>query len=228
MSTRISRNGLTGLHDAIVRTHAPADAEIVQMLAGRPRWLHEMAQGASAVDGDTPLVPRNPQGTTGHDHSGPPYGAAMLHPIFTWGGAIGGALFTRKNSVGDPWVQHVNIGGTNDPAEVTWVARPWVRPHAPVANGPYTRGYLFVLARNTSAGTVNITADVWGDDATELASDSQALSSSATTPTLLTFSLYWRLMPGRNNLHVRLGNDSVTIGSQVAALSCCITEPVSY
>ena len=54
-----------------LRTHAPAVASIAESLAGRVRYLYELAAGIPAVEADGVVTPLNPQGRVGVDRSGP-------------------------------------------------------------------------------------------------------------------------------------------------------------
>lgn len=83
----VSRVGeLLWLKDAAARTFAHGRAELARGLAGKARWLNELVDGQSAVAGEPPVTPPNPQGLVGIDCSGPPWGSAWRHPVAWVGG----------------------------------------------------------------------------------------------------------------------------------------------
>jgi hypothetical protein len=51
-----------------------------------------MATGASAVPGELPMAEVNPQGQIGCDMSGPPFGPALLLPVWEWVGKPEGGV----------------------------------------------------------------------------------------------------------------------------------------
>lgn len=77
---------------AATQTHAHAYSETAQSLVGRTRFAWELATGASAVAGEVPMVETNPQGQIGVDMSGPPFGPALLLPVWEWVGQPDGGI----------------------------------------------------------------------------------------------------------------------------------------
>lgn len=80
------------LSAAATQTHAHAYSETAQSLVGRTRFAWELATGASAVTGELPMVEVNPQGQIGCDMSGPPFGPALLLPVWEWVGQPDGGV----------------------------------------------------------------------------------------------------------------------------------------
>jgi hypothetical protein len=106
------------------QTNAPVVSEVGQSIAGRARYVWETIHGESAVLGEPALVPFNPQGLIGIDHSGPPYGACLLLPVATW---VGQSLLAQS-----PTSVLTAIGSTAKAVD-DW--RVWNRPHAVRVDG---------------------------------------------------------------------------------------------
>jgi hypothetical protein len=208
--------------DARVRGGELADVELPQAIAGRARWLYEMATGAPATD-DEPGIPRNPQGLYGHDHSGPPYGSALRHTIFAWGG-------TRDDVEGTNWtttrgIIDLHTGGAPDRRTAEVRGRVWVRPHVERgvgppfgARAPYDEGHIEVRAKSSSGTqTVNVS---WSTD--------DGIATSETFGATTTRSAYgltakMRLRSGWNNVWMRF---DVTSSSSVYILGCSVSQIV--
>lgn len=131
---------------AAVQAHAGAYSETAQSLVGRPRFAWEMGLGGSAVAGELPLVESNPQGQTGADMSGPPFGAAMLLPVWTWAGQ------------GDSGVSRANyLSAVATTVARLPVFRLWNRPHAVRPDGLAPLQQLALSWRaSASAGTSSV------------------------------------------------------------------------
>lgn len=121
---------------------ATAVAEVARTLAGRARWLHEMATGQSAETGNATGLLRNPQGLVGVDHSGAPYGVALRHPIVEGGDPYDVNAGTYWTDTGSN-VLTTSISSVQG-GEV------WVKPHVEGV-GPYTEGTLEVWAASVGA-----------------------------------------------------------------------------
>lgn len=80
MPSRITSGGVL-LPPSKVRSESPCTAELIRSLAGRAAELYEYALGEPVLDGHPPVTASNPQGLTGWDWSGPPWGSAVLHPV---------------------------------------------------------------------------------------------------------------------------------------------------
>lgn len=181
-----------GLIDERVQNGAQADAELAQVLAGRARWLYEMATGGPAVSGEPSSVPVNPQGTIGHDHSGPPYGSAMRHRL------VG---FDGDDLANDDWTTaalNYELSATEAIA-LEFRGRVWIRPHVVFDGAPYSVGVVVVRAVAPS-GDQLLTADVQSNGAPA------ARETFTATSTATTFELTNRLalVPGWNDVLVAL------------------------
>jgi len=134
------------LSDAECRSLAPARAKrLAYSLSGRARYLLEMLTGepAAADGGATPL---NPQGRMGVDRSGPPWGDAHMHPVWTYAVSIPQSTDIYPSATGTyGHVLYLN-GGIGTVRRL--VARFWVRPHHSTPTAPYSR--LYLRARGTS------------------------------------------------------------------------------
>jgi len=181
-----------------VANGAQADAEIPQMLAGRARWLYEMASGASAVDGEPASVPVNPQGRIGHDHSGPPYGSALKHRLFGWSGTrddlASVAFFNGRTNV-------YALSTTDDPA-IRLLGRAWVKPFVDFTGAPYSQGALVVIARCESS-TQQVDIEMQANGGAIIADSFTA----TTTRTLFQIANRIPLRPGWNDVSIALQSD---------------------
>lgn len=143
------------LPDSAFTAEAKAYNDIARSLAGRTRHEYELATGKNPFPTEAAASPLNPDARLGHNHSGPPWGSAFLHPV-AW---VGG----KKDSAG-------NIQGTRQVATIlpglTVSVRNWVvlvRPFAPLpgpAVAPYSRLYLHLIAHLAFAGSSNLLISV--------------------------------------------------------------------
>lgn len=105
--------------------HAGAYHETALSLAGRSKHLWESITGGPSVSGEVPSVEVNPQGETGYDMSGPPFGAALLLPVWWWG--------VDTEATNTRWrVNTMRLVGSLDGVIR---ARFWNRPHAVAVDG---------------------------------------------------------------------------------------------
>lgn len=142
--------------DAECRTLAPAVARrLATSLAGRARALYELASGAAgATDGGgTPL---NPQGRLGIDRSGPPWGDAHTHPL--WSTEF---LESTAGVAGDPvYLASLTIIGQTYQVPTSL----FVRPFRAYEGAPYSRGAVqIILERIGGAGTATVAVRVQAD-----------------------------------------------------------------
>jgi hypothetical protein len=197
------------LPDSSVRSLSPADAELIRALAGGSRELWELAKGVSAVTGEPPVTPTNPQGGIGWDWCGPPWGSAVLHPI-----AWFVACIQASSNLSQPAPRIVV-----DDRGVSWTWDLWVRPHdllpAPHA-APYSRGYIAIRSYRTS-GAATPTVTIRARNVYPLAqSEAEGQSSTYTGPTGSEGSeqfgdaFYVDLAPGLNRLAFRADHTSAT------------------
>ena len=142
--------------DAECRTLAPARARrLATSIAGRARALYELASGAAgATDGGgTPL---NPQGRLGVDRSGPPWGDAHTHPM--WSTEF---LEATAGVAGDPqYLSTLTVQGQVYRVPTLL----YVRPFRSYEGAPYSRGRVqIILERIGGAGTATVVVRVNAD-----------------------------------------------------------------
>ena len=180
-----------------VRSLAAALAKIPIALAGGARTLYELASGESADDGPA-ATPRNPQGTTGVDRSGYPWGPAFRHPLWssTGGLAPSGNVFGEKNLI------DVVAMGTTETRDIEVYVRPFVLR----TGTPYSRGYLTLRVRSSSGSAVSATVTLARADSVAQP-QTYSLSTSSTTGNTKSDVLYIALSPGLNRLALSFKND---------------------
>lgn len=166
-----------------VKTYAPAHAVIAESLAGRVRYLYELATGKAAVADDGIVTPPNPQGLAGVDRSGPPWGDALTHPLWVWEG-----LETSSTVYGEKPI--ASLSGTGDRARV--LARLQVRPFQERPGTPYSLGELNIYGVRTG-GAASATATISTyPDRTDTGS---ARTTTLTMPTIGTLAVAVVLIP---------------------------------
>lgn len=149
------------LTDAETRSLAPMRAKrLAYSIPGRLRWLYELATGESPVD-DGGGSPINPQGLIGADRSGPPFGDAHLHPLWSSGG-----LFNTSTTIYPTQALSAGMGrlisldgGAGTIRRIT--ARFFCRPFARSPLAPYSRAYLRAIGTSddlvtTSSATIRV------------------------------------------------------------------------
>jgi hypothetical protein len=206
MPSRISSGGLL-LPPAAVRSEAPARAEIMRSLAGRAAELYELALGEACLGDNPPVTGPNPQGLTGWDLSGPPWGSALLHPVAWSSGRSPNTAVVIAPGHDDQTER--KFGGSLGPAHVRFpfYLRPFDSlPEPSIA--PYARLTLALRSyRISGATTPTATVRVWNAQAGQ--DREQAVSSTYTTTaadTSQTFSntLKVTAVPGWNLLELEL------------------------
>lgn len=195
------------LTDAECRSMAPARAKrLAYSLSGRARYLYEMLTGEPAVD-DGGATPLNPQGRMGIDRSGPPWGDAHLHPMWTYAATLSQIGIVYPN-VGNAHQQAIEMsGGVDTFRRIT--ARFWVRPHYGAPGMPYTRAYLRALATRIGAsGTATATIRVYGPEGDSGPSTSATVSTTSSDD----FSLgaWCPVVPGWNERIIEIEQTSST------------------
>jgi hypothetical protein len=133
-----------------VRTYAPAYASIVESLAGRVRYLYELATGQAAIPTDGVVTPLNPQGRVGIDRSGPPWGDALFHPLWIYEGTPVSSTIYGERAI-------ASLSGTGDRARV--IAQLQVRPFQDRPLAPYSLGELTIFGIRTG-GASNAVATI--------------------------------------------------------------------
>ena len=142
--------------DAECRSLAPAHARrIATSIAGRARALYELASGkAGAFDGGGTSL--NPQGRLGVDRSGPPWGDAHTHPM--WSTEF---LEATAGVAGDPqYLSTLTVQGQvyQVPTQL------YVRPFRSYEGAPYSRGRVqIILERIGGVGTATVAVRVNAD-----------------------------------------------------------------
>lgn len=140
--------------EELIQSEKLAQGTVAEVIAGKTTWLYEWTTGASATLNETPQVAPNPQGTYGHDHSGPPYGAAIPHPFANNYSSPSGATTTDWTRV---WPQkQVATNGT------LWLSFNYEsRPFANLNGyGPYSKIYFHVLASAVTGTTNNLKVEI--------------------------------------------------------------------
>lgn len=156
------------------KTYAPAHAVIPESLAGRVRYLYELATGKAAIEADGIATPLNPQGLAGVDRSGPPWGDALTHPLWVWEGTP-----TASSVYGEKAL--MSLSGTGDRAST--IVRLRVRPFQEGPKVPYSLGELTIFGIRTG-GASNAVATVTaygGKDASGPTRTTTLTMSSTTT-----------------------------------------------
>jgi|2_EtaG_2_1085320.scaffolds.fasta_scaffold06986_5 hypothetical protein len=146
---RIGSSISTALKDVQTANFKEAFSEIGSSIAGRNRMLFEMLTGRSARTNEEQIIPANPQGLYGHDHSGPPFGNAFMQPLL----CIGGHRDTT-NLEGDGKV--FLFGGSANADTLEMDVELWVKPYPEIEDTPYSRGYIAYKIKTPSSCTVSI------------------------------------------------------------------------
>ena len=198
------------LRDVDVDAESAAHYTIPQSMGGRARWLYEHVTGTSAVSGEPAESPRGPSGFVSHDHSGPPFGEAIQHPIAwsggghatTWDGVRPMATLPADGlrTLSLPWVVRV---------------RPFARyPDAALGTEPYARAYprLRVALSAATAITLGIRVSrvLPGGGIDRGVRETVALSASTATQTVACSTSHARLSPGICRLLIELDVSAAT------------------
>ena len=184
------------MRDAETNNLAQAIAEVPAVLAGRSRWLEEWATGGPAVSTDAPMIPRNPQGLYGHDHSGPPYGSCFRHTLFTFSGL-------RDN--GSDWTRYTAESVSLALPRLWFRFRIWVRPFVSSSDGtaPYSRCYVDFRAVS-DAGSVDTT---WTIHANSKPAKTEVIAVTTTEQTQQ-LDGYLDVVPGWNTFSIEIEKDT--------------------
>lgn len=216
---KIGRDGLSPVFPAAVRSHAPADAETIKSLAGRARWLYEMASGSPGGDAEhAPACPLNPSGRLGHDHSGPPYGSAFQHPLWCYSSVVSGSGYSADNGTTSLWANRAIVvydGSGAEDIDCNIVARAWVRPFAATEDSPYSRAYPYLTAISVT-GTATLTVTTWTQERgyEHRRSDTVVVTDTAHPGQFITgLDCYWDVVPGWNKFYIRLEGDETISGA---------------
>jgi len=203
------------LTDAECRSLAPARAKrLAYSLSGRARYLYEMLTGEPAVD-DGGATPLNPQGRMGIDRSGPPWGDAHLHPMWSYAATLGiaGIVYPQAGSTHQAAIEM--SGGQGTFKRIT--ARFWVRPHYGAPGMPYTRAYLRARATRIGAsGTATATIRVYGPEGDSGPSTSATVSTTSSNN--FGTGAWCPVVPGWNERIIEIEQTS-TVGCYIGPIS---------
>lgn len=180
------------LRQAQVRSLAPATADLAASLAGRVRYLYELATGVSAAP-DGGATPLNPQGRLGIDHSGPPWGNAFQHPVWIAEGFVN----TTTNVYGEGPLFSLTTSNKIQAIVARFVVRPF--QYFPLA--PYSQLYLTARGtRASGAGTATVAVRIYDGITTDGAVRSTTISSSGSIASVATeiHTLIGPQLPARN------------------------------
>jgi hypothetical protein len=180
MPTRISSGGVL-LPPNRVRSQSAATAEVIRSLAGRAAELYELATGEPCLADHPPVTPKNPQGLTGWDWSGPPWGSAVLHPV-AWMSTADASTNVHAPDVTDQTERVFSGNGTNVARVAHISMRLWCRPHDLLPSpyvAPYSRVTVALRAHRLTGGATPVaTCKVWNN---ALQTVDQAASQTFTT-----------------------------------------------
>lgn len=187
------------LTTAQVRTHAPAVADMARNLAGRVRYLYELASGSPAVTEDGSVIPPNPQGKIGVDRSGPPWGDALQHPMWVWEGTS-----ASTSIYGEKPIVSLTANGQTDAVLASIIVRPFQR--GPLV--PYSLGELRVSGIKTSgAGNATCVIRAYGSNVEDDPARQVTLTMTSTTA-INTATVLVPLKPGYCERLIRLESTS--------------------
>ena len=200
--------------DAECRSLAPARAKrLAYSLAGRARALYELATGQPATT-DGGATPLNPQGLFGVDRSGPPWGDAHTHPVWTDCTSIAASTGIFPVFTGT-YGRAVRLDQINSTQRIT--ARFYIRPHARGVSAPYSRVYLRgLLLSDDFVTSSSCTVRVFGP-AGDGGPSTSATATTTTTATLST-GAWCPVEPGWNERLIEIEQTSAN-GIYVGGLS---------
>lgn len=149
MSGLVTTQRGVNVTDEATDGESPADASVMQRIAGRARMLYEMLTGARTNEEDH-IIPRNPQGTFGVDLSGPPYGACQYHPVLT---------FDCGMPLGN-WSGGQSIPSIEEEPTI-YTGAFWVKPFpATIADTPYSKLALSAILRADDLASETVTFSI--------------------------------------------------------------------
>jgi hypothetical protein len=173
------------LQQSEVASLAPATERIAKAMAGRVRYLYELATGTAAfTDGEG--SPRNPQSRLGIDHSGPPWGNAFPHPMWVQEGLPASSdVFGEKPAITVPNGSTVSVR-----------ARFIVRPFQGGLLVPYSRAYLGASGASTGgAGTSTVTFRLYDGPTIDTPSRTATLTSTGVASASLSTPVWTAIEP---------------------------------
>lgn len=189
MSAVVSMENLT---TAECRSVAVARNKIARSLAGRLRFLYELASGASAVAGETSRSGTNPDGKIGANRRGFPWGPAFQHPL--WIGE--GCLSTVSLDGERPWAVM-----TSSSTPKSWDLIIAVPRFTERRLTPYSRGYFSCRVAAASASSTSCDVTLTANGRTQTA----AVTLATTTDTTVSPAVWAELRPGLNFVTLTIG-----------------------
>ena len=207
MSAVVSTDNLT---TSECRSTAIARNKIARSLAGRLRLLYELATGAPAVAGETAKSGTNPDGKTGVNRRGFPWGPAFQHPLW-----IGEGRFSTSAMDGErPWAVM-----TSTSAERAWRIEVMVPRFTERAKTPYSRGYFSASVAAAAATSTTCVVTMTCNGRTQSAN----ITLATTADTTVEPSLWAELRPGINTIELTIGPAS---GATITFASAVINQIV--
>lgn len=189
MSAVVSMENLT---TAECRSVAVARNKIARSLAGRLRFLYELASGASAVAGETSRSGTNPDGKIGANRRGFPWGPAFQHPLW-----IGEGRFPTSAMDGErPWYV-----ATSASAPRTWDLIIAVPRFTERQLTPYSRGYFSCSVVGAAATSTTSVVTLTANGRTQSAN----VTLATTTDSTVSPTLWAELRPGLNFVTLTIG-----------------------
>lgn len=209
--TQSKAGSYTFLPDSAFVAEAKATADVIQSLAGRTRCEYELLTGASP-GADTFATPLNPDARHGHNHRGPPWGSAFLHPV-AW---CGGKQVTNVDLQGERQVMTVVAGTATNPAVgrlMNWVI--WCAPFADLPApriAPYRKLYLGGLGYLDSATTTDVAVRVrardFGEDTAWVEKTWTFTSTTEQVPTAPDGNPFVLVKPGYTCIDLTVSNQT--------------------
>lgn len=206
------------LPDSQTRSLSPGNAELARSLGGLPRELWELIRGESAVAGEEPITPTNPQGGIGYDWSGPPWGSAPVHPI-----AYFSAVRTTTANLAQP-AARLTVGSKR-PLQFTWHLHN--RKHDALPQGyraPYSRACIALRSfRSSGSATPTVTVKArnifpLGQTVEEGVSDTYTGPTGTEATERFSNLLRVDLAPGRNVLGFQFSHSGASTVIVIASM----------
>lgn len=217
------------LEDGFFRSLANGLSEMINSLCGRARHLYELATGENPFPDEPAASQLNPDGRLGHNHRGPPWGSAFLHPVAWMVGMEPGANLTQPEPSTGGLGSEVRIIPADEDADILdWdVIVPWYDDLAPRAAAPYSRLFLDFVARLASGASASITIRAWSTEAVEAGrgmireDDFTITSTSAQNHSSVGTDLWIDVLPGENRINIEIDNNDAAGDVHIIALSLC-------
>lgn len=207
------------LRDTRFVSEARGNNDVAQSIAGRARALYELLAGTNPFPDEQPATTRNPQRNLGHDHSGPPWGSAFLHPVAWWvGQKAATATLQQPAGLFDDLAE-------SSPKSASFTF--WNRPHATLPQpriAPYSRLFLYIVAhRPTTNAALGVRVEsVRADGSVEFETDS--ITVTGATPAGYVSTAYLRAHGGRNRARIQFTAGDANTPSVTAWALCNVVK----